>query len=123
MTLAESHTSSLTECLIVGLSKGAAFVLLLLLVSAVIQAAAILTAHLEDVKGKSGLYQAAKWVVLACQLVSLLDNWLSRALKWALLGQWPETHNVLKAYLGLACVALYRVCLCCYPWTEPAVLE
>ena len=75
--------------------------LFLLFLVAVVQATLSIIIHLEDIKGKSVLYQAAKLGLLICNLFALLGNWFTRVVKWAVLSHWLEARNLMQAYLGL----------------------
>ena len=108
--------AGLVSLLHAGLSKGAAFALFFLFVVAVVQATATIITFVEDVKGKSAIYQAAKWGLLVCNLAALLDGWLTRAVKWAILSQWPDTRTLLQAYLGLVGVIFCKIFASCMAW-------
>ncbi len=109
-----------------GLSKGAAFCLLLLFLSMLAQVVCMLYTFALDIQGKDKVYKTAKVGILICQLMALLDSWFTRAVKWAILSQWSETRNFLRAYLGLAFIILRKVFIGCgeeFLLTEPAVKD
>lgn len=122
MALVNVH-SVLESHVLAGLSRAAAIVLILLLLSTLLQISASIYTHVES---SGWLYHLAKVFLLVCHILNLLDSWMTRAVKWAIFSQWPETGNILRAYWALAAAAVRRA----IPWCaeecllkEPATKE